>query len=102
MKIRFSPRAQQRARHIKTWWLKNRPGIEVFEQEFDQLMDRLASMSPRSPLGVVADSMKHGKKIWRVLLPRAQQHVFYSVDEQNDTVIVRTIWGAQRGRRPKF
>jgi len=102
VKVRFAPFAQQRARHIKTWWQNHRPAAEVtFDQELEDLTRRLASMSSRSPLGVI-DGDKHGQSIRRVLLRKSQQHVYYSIDEATDTVIVRMIWGAQRGQRPKL
>jgi plasmid stabilization system protein ParE len=102
VKIRLAPRALQRARHIKTWLQKNRPGAEViFDQEFDRLTRKLASMSARSPLGVI-DGARRGKTIWRVRLPKSQQRVYYSIDELHDAVVVRTIWGARRGRSPKL
>lgn len=62
---------------------------------------KLALMSPQSPLGVVYGA-RRGVTIRRVLLPRSQQHIYYSVDELTDTVVVRTIWGARRGRGPKL
>lgn len=102
MKVRFAPLAQQRAQHIKTWWQNNRPAAEAtFDQELEDLTRRLAAISSRSPLGVI-DGEKHGEPIRRVLLWKSQQHVYYSIDEANDTVIVRMIWGARRGRRPKL
>lgn len=102
MKVRLAPRALQRARHIKRWWQNNRPGAEaVFEHELERMTRKLATMSPQGPLGVVHE-VRRGKTIRRVLLPRSQQHVYYSVDEASDTVVIRTIWGARRGRRPRL
>jgi hypothetical protein len=40
--------------------------------------------------------------IYRVLLPKTEQHLYYSIDEQADVVLVLTIWGARRGRGPKL
>lgn len=102
MKVSLSPLALQQARSVQQWWKQHRPGAEVrFEQELDRLLDRLAAISPRSPLGIV-DSEQRGKQIWRVLLRRSNQHVYYSLDEVHGTVVVRSIWGATRGRGPKL
>jgi hypothetical protein len=30
------------------------------------------------------------------------QHVYYSIDEAGEVVVIRTIWGARRGRGPKL
>ena len=98
----MAPRALQRARIITTWWRKNRPGAEeVFEQEFEHVTSKLASMSARSPLGVIFGA-RRGKTIRRILLPKTEQHVYYSIDEINDTIVIRTLWGARRGRNPKL
>ena len=102
MKVRLAPRALQRARHIKTWLQDHRPGAEVvFDQEFDHLTRKLAALAAQSPLGAIHGA-KRGQTIWRVRLPRSQQHVYYSIDELHETVVVRTIWGARRGRPPKL
>jgi hypothetical protein len=102
VKVKVAPRALQRARIITTWWRKNRPGAEdLFEREFLEVTSKFIAMSPGSPLGTV-HTVSRGKTIRRVLLPRTEQHIYYSVDEANDTVIVRMIWGARRGRSPKL
>ena len=100
MRVQLTLRAQQRARIITTWWRKHRPGgEEVFEQELERMIDRLALMSARGPVGT-ADGTRRGKTTWRVLLPKTKQYLFYSIDESKETVVVTMIWGARRGRRP--
>jgi hypothetical protein len=80
----------------------NRPGAEVvFEHELDELTKKLAAISPRSPLGV-SDGAARGKPIRRVLLWKSQQHVFYSIEESTGSIVIRSIWGARRGRRPRL
>ena len=64
------------------------------------MLDRLASISPRGPLGT-AQGRCRGMTLWRVLLPESQQHLYYTIDEAQDLVVVRTLWGARRGSRPK-
>lgn len=73
----------------------------MFEQEFDNVTSKFVTMSPRSPLGTV-HAVSHGRTVWRVLLPGTQQHIYYSIDEANDTIVIHTIWGARRGRSPKL
>jgi hypothetical protein len=38
----------------------------------------------------------------RLLLPRTEQHLYYSVDKAGGVVRVITIWGARRGRPPRL
>lgn len=102
MRIQLAPRAQQRARIIKTWWWKHRPGMEhVFEQEFAYVTSKLTAISPLSPLGTAQGSHR-GKTLWQILLPKSEQHLLYTIDEAKDLIVVRTLWGARRGRRPKL
>jgi hypothetical protein len=94
----MAPRALQRARIIKAWWRKNRPGAEaMFEQELDEMTSKLVAMSPRSPLGTIY-AVSRGKTIRRTRLRKTKQHIYYSINEADGTVVIRTIWGAQRGR----
>jgi plasmid stabilization system protein ParE len=100
--VKLTPRALRRARIITTWWQKHRPGAEeVFEQEFEHVIDRLALMSPLGPVGK-AHGPSRGRTIWRVLLPKSQQHLYYSINEAKGIVVVHTIWGARRGHSPKL
>lgn len=73
----------------------------MFEQEFEEITSKFIAMSPRSPLGIVY-AVNRGKTIRRVLLRKTEQHIYYSISEADDTVVIRTIWGARRGRAPKL
>jgi hypothetical protein len=73
----------------------------VFEQEFEHVTTRLSAMSLRSPIGTIY-RIKRGQTIRRVLLSKTRQHVYYSIDENSDTVVIRAIWGARRGRTPRL
>ena len=87
---------------MKTWLRENRPGTEeAFNREFNQVTSKLTAMSAHGPIGTIYD-VSHGQIIRRVLLPRMQQHLYYSIDEATDTVIIRALWGARRGRGPKL
>jgi hypothetical protein len=57
-----------------------------------------SSRSPESAnhQGVVATVVR------RVLLSKTKQHVYYSIAETTETVVIHTIWGAQRGHSPKL
>jgi len=47
-------------------------------------------------------SQIEGETVWRILLPRTEQHVYYSVNDTADEVVIETIWGARRGRGPQL
>ena len=97
MKVRFTPRARQRARGVAAWWRENRPDVaDLFDEELESATGRLTASG-----GAVYETI-HGNAIRRLLLPKTAQHIYYSIDDASDTVVVHTIWGARRGQGPKL
>jgi hypothetical protein len=43
-----------------------------------------------------------GEPVRRLLMPKTEQHVYYTVDDAADEVMIETVWGARRGRSPKL
>lgn len=85
-----------------TRWQAHRPGGEVvFEREFGNMLNRLASISPRGPLGT-AQGTYRGQTLWRVLLRKSQQHLYYTIDEAEDLIVVRMTWDARQGSLPRL
>jgi hypothetical protein len=35
-------------------------------------------------------------------MPVTEQHVYFSIDEKADEVVIETVWGARRKRGPKL
>jgi hypothetical protein len=100
--VKFTPTARQRARIITTWWRKHRPGAEhTFEHELEHVARKLAAMSGESRIGIVFRETRRNT-IWRVLMPKSEQWIYYAVDVASDLVVIRSIWGARRGRDPKL
>ncbi len=58
------------------------------------------SFEPRAS-GAVYATIK-GAPIWLVLMPVTEQHVYLSIEEQIDEVVIETVWGARRKRGPKL
>jgi plasmid stabilization system protein ParE len=84
---------------VTRWWRDHRPAApSLFDDELKQTTE-LLSETPK--LGMVYEQT--GKDfIYRVLLPKTEQHLYYSLDEESQIVIVHTIWGARRGKGPKL
>jgi len=99
VKVWFTARARRRALLVASWWRANRPAApDLFEQELHEAKQTLGA---HPLLGPVYETV--GARVMRRLLLReSEQHVYYSVDESADTVVVHTIWGARRGRGPKL
>jgi hypothetical protein len=40
--------------------------------------------------------------IYRLLLPKTEQHLYYYIDDNTQEIVVLTVWGVRRGRGPKL
>ncbi len=90
------PRAQRRAREISAWWQAHRDAPTLFDQELAGALALLA----REPYAGRASPTHRERAIYRLLLPRSAQHVYYAVVEEE--VRIMSIWGARRQRPPKL
>jgi plasmid stabilization system protein ParE len=99
VKIRVSSRARTQIRAEDRWWRANRSDApDLFKQELAGAFLRiLQSPKIRRPHGQIAD-----EPVWRILMPRAEQHVYYTVDEAAGEVVIELIWGARRGHEPRL
>ncbi len=99
MNVRFTPRALRRARIVTSWWRTHRTKApDLFERELALAIQRLAA---DQNVGLVY-STTEGRVVRRLLLSKSEQHVYYAVDEDTQTVIVLNVWGARRGRAPRL
>ena len=99
MKAHFSPRAQRRVKLVATWWRKNRPSSPTL---FDDELDAVIDMLKRQPMLGAEYQMRGGEIVRRTLLKKSAQHVYYSVDETNNAIVIYSVWGERRGRGPKL
>ena len=99
MKIRFTPEGRQRARDAAVWWRANRPGTRhLFDQELAEAQQKVLATPT---LGTVHGTVR-GMEIRRILLPKTDQHFYFSVDKKAGVILVHMVWGARRGRPPKL
>lgn len=98
MRIVLLAEAQRRFEAEDEWWRENRDAKELFADEFEETLDRLAA-SPE--LGQTYRATR-GKLIQRVLMKKTRTHVYYFHDRENDVVEVHTIWGARKERGPRL
>ena len=97
MKVVIAPVAQRRINEVSDWWRENRlSASDVFRDELRDLIQRLKEMSPNSRLGVRAERTIKGLEAWRVRLTKTEQNVYYTVNEEKDELVIRTVWGARR------
>ena len=99
MKIRISDRARARIRAEDEWWRSNRSDApDLFKQELVEAFDRILRAPSIRPVYATIE----GAQIRRVLMPVTEQHVYYSIDDKTDEVVIETVWGARRKRGPKL
>jgi len=99
VRVVFTPRARRRAAVVDAWWRKHREAApDLFA---DELLEAAQILASRPHAGFAYASIG-GSGIRRLLLPRTEQHVYYSIRDAESTVIVHTVWGARRGRGPRL
>ena len=99
MKLKITKRAQRRVKLVGAWWREHRPAAQnAFADELEWAKGEMLSR----PNLATRYQTASGKVCRRLLLPTTQQHVYYTVQEDADLVIVHTVWGARRGRGPKL
>jgi hypothetical protein len=99
VKLKLTKRAQRRVKLVGAWWRANRPEAPTrFADELEWAKREMLSRPNLAPRYETAS----GNVLRRLLLPTSEQHVYYSVHEDLDLIIVHTVWGARRGRGPKL
>ena len=98
MRIVLLAEAQRRFEAEDEWWRENRDAKELFTDEFEQTLERLAA----NPGVGQTYRATRGKLIQRVLMKKTRCHVYYFHDRENDVVEIHTIWGARKERGPRL
>lgn len=99
MRVAFTPEAEQQADEMDTWWRAHRPKAPgLFAREFAEVRESIAG----TPTLGVRYSTRSGKAAQRMLMPKTRTHVYFEVDEEQDTVVVLAVWGAPRRRGPRL
>lgn len=98
MNLRLTPQALAQAKRRKTWWQQHRPAApDLFERELTAALERIRA-APNLP-----SAYRPGQfdvLVRRVLLPKTQHHVYYTIEP--DVIVVLSVWGARKGRDPKL
>ena len=70
----------------------------MFLDELEATLELLANM----PVSGRSAPSRRYPGVRRRLMPKTRYHVYYTVDEADQVVAVRSVWQGQRGRRPRF
>ena len=98
MRIRFTPEARLAVREKRAWWEQHRekaPGL--FLEELIAIVDKLreGGDAERQQYGA-----RGGRIIWRILMPKTRNHVYYRVNEAADEIEILLVWNAVAARGP--
>lgn len=94
--VSFTLTARKHVTQEKTWWIENRNYPDVFAEELEQALKIVAVL----PGAGTVYSASPVPGVRRVYLRRVGLHLYYTFD--NDTVLVRALWGARRERGPQL
>jgi plasmid stabilization system protein ParE len=99
VKLRIGKRAQRQAERIEEWWVEHRPAAPtLFTDELEHVFRVICE---RSDAGVSWPTSRR-PKLRRILMPRTENHVYFQIDADGETVYVLSIWGGPRGATPKL
>ena len=97
MKVRFTDEALVQARELRSWWRKHRSAApKLFSNELRDARRNLA----RNPRIGTKWRESQGRVVYRLLLERSKNWVYYEVDDNTKTVVILSVWGAPRLRQP--
>ena len=99
MIVRFTPEARLAVREKRAWWEQHRekaPGL--FVEELATIVGKLRGRADQERQRYAA---RGGRIIWRILMPKTRNHLYYRVDDAGD-VEVLLVWNAVAGQEPEL
>lgn len=99
MKLEISPRALHEIERKAASWANHStisPGL--FWHEVEEAGKRLV-IEPYAGRRWVSPK---GRVMMRLLLPRTQNHLYYTYEPEQQLLRIWCLWGARRGREPKL
>ncbi len=98
MRVRFTPEARLAVREKKAWWEQHRDKApHLFVEELATIVGKLRDGSVAERQNYAA---RDGHIIWRILMPRTRNHVYYRVNDAAGEVEVLLVWNAIDERTP--
>lgn len=98
MRVRFTPEARLAVREKRTWWEQHREKApRLFVAELAVIVAKLRDGADEERQQYAA---RGGRIIWRILMPKTRNHVYYRVNEAAGEVEVIVVWNAVAGATP--
>lgn len=99
MIVRATARATRDIERTAAWWRGER---DVGAEGFLAGLQAFAELVVANPEIGQRYGYRGDRLIRRWLLPRAQVHVYDTVDVAAEVITVHAVWGARRGRGPRL
>lgn len=98
MKIWFSPEAVQAAREKRAWWEAHRDKApRAFVEELALVVRKLRD-------GTHEEQQRYGGRdgrvVWRLLMPRTRNDVYFVIDHEHQRIEIITIWSSLAATGP--
>lgn len=98
MRVRFTPRARLSVREKRVWWEQHREKApRLFVEELATVVGKLRDGTDAERQQYAA---RGGRIVWRLLMPKTRNHVYYRVDDAAGEVEVLIVWNATAGQAP--
>ena len=97
MKVEISDRALLEIQRVNASWRTRAAFPHAFLDELEELVHWIESTGM---IGAIYDA-KAKRRVHRLLMERAQYHV-YLVRKSEELVVIVSVWGARRKRGPKL
>jgi hypothetical protein len=82
---------------IEEWWAENRPAAPTtFTDELEETFNLIRT----TPCAGIRWPTPRRPTLRRILMPKTQNHVYFRVEDAENTVFVLAVWGAPKGRGP--
>jgi plasmid stabilization system protein ParE len=99
VKIEIGKRASRQVERASSRWQQYRPNAPfLFEQELEEGLRVLLAM----PKVGVPYALARRPGLRRLLLPKTEYHVYYSLERGETVIVIHSVWGARRGHAPKL
>jgi hypothetical protein len=98
VRVRFTPEARLAVREKRMWWEQHREKApRLFVEELAAVVARLREGTDEERQQYAAQS---GRIIWRLLMPKTRNHVYFRVNEVAAEVEILVVWNAVSGATP--
>ena len=98
MRVRFTPEARLAVRQKRAWWQEHREKApRLFVEELATIVAKLRAGEDEERQQFAA---RGGRIIWRILMPKTRNHVFYRVNDAAAEVEIIVVWNAIAGATP--